>query len=144
MSPKLVNEECMVFTVLELDWWFHMLSACLPFCENRPLGPVGGDMAAGPVGMLVCPFTYGFPPRLALEPLTRLRGPVGGVAPILLVGCDEDAFVAEAVAEDDPADAASEFNSARGARGGALPVITAASNRNKVGGDGEGDGRGRW
>ena len=69
------------------------------------------------------PFTYGFPPRpLPVCPLRRLRGPVGGVAPIREV---EDAFgVAwdedEAAAAVDPC---REFNRARGARGGALPDI---------------------
>ncbi|TFY65250.1 hypothetical protein EVJ58_g2080, partial [Rhodofomes roseus] len=47
-----------------------------------------------------------------------LRGPVGGVAPILDVPVEVDA-----VAEDEDAAPGKEFNSARGARGGAFPDI---------------------
>ena len=70
------------------------------------------------------PFTYGFPPRPLAPawPLRRLRGPVGGVAPIrdaedVLRFEDEEV---EAAAAEDPW---REFNNARGARGGALPDI---------------------
>ncbi len=87
-------------TPLKLPGCDHPTSTCLPLSAD---GPEGGVAAVGPVGTPACPFTYGFPPRaLAPWPLRRLRGPVGGVAPIREV---EDALgVAED--EDGPAEAA--------------------------------------
>lgn len=96
------------------------VSTCLPF--DRLLGPVGGETAAGPAGIAPWPFTYGLPrptprPPCPVAPDSRLRGPVGGVAPILDVPL-------EVVAEDEgAADEGNEFSNARGARGGAFPDI---------------------
>lgn len=55
-------------------------------------------------------------------PLTKLRGPVGGGAPILLVDVPGEVDV-EGVDEDVDELAGKELRSARGPRGGALPDI---------------------
>lgn len=120
-------------TPLELPGCALPTSTCLPFSAE---GPVGVD-AAGPVGMLPCPLRYGF----ALLPLTpacawrRLRGPVGGVAPIREVD-DAPEVAEEAVTAG--ADAGREFSNARGARGGALPDI------DEQGGRGDGRVKRTW
>ena len=131
-------------TPLEPPCCDHPTSTCLPFSAA---GPVGGVAAAGPVEMPAWPFTYGFPPLpLPACPLRRLRGPVGGVAPIREV---EDAL---GVAEDEDEAAAAaadpwiEFKSARGARGGALPDMDeqgGMEGRGREGGQSRGRGGGR-
>lgn len=100
------------------------MSTCLPF--DRLLGPVGGEVAAGPAGIAPWPFTYGLPrpaprppacPKCPFAPDSKLRGPVGGVAPNLDVPL-------EVVAEDEgAAGGGKELSNARGARGGAFPDI---------------------
>ena len=97
------------------------------------LGPVGVE-PDGPVEYATWPFTKDFvaPFLVAAGPvggallrllLRRLRGPVGGAAPNLepeAAGLEDDW---EGEADEDAAEAANEFNKARGARGGALPDI---------------------
>ncbi|KAH9921792.1 uncharacterized protein B0H18DRAFT_1121249 [Fomitopsis serialis] len=105
--------------------WFGGVSTCLPF--NELLGPESGEVVAGPAGIEPWPFKYGLPRPVPLAPDSKLRGPVGGVAPILEVVAEVEVEVeveVEAVAEDEDAPPGKELSNARGARGGAFPDIS--------------------
>ena len=81
-------------TVLAMAWSLHLISTCLPlrggFCCIA-LGAKGGCLS-WPVRGLVWPFRVGLALLLGafVFPLSKLRGPVGGAAPMRLMrGIDE-------------------------------------------------------
>ena len=82
-------------TVLAMAWSLHLISTCLPlgggFCCIA-LGPEGGCLG-WPARGLAWPLRVGL--ALLLDafvlPLSKLRGPVGGAAPMRLMrGIDEE------------------------------------------------------
>ena len=88
-EDKSIGQQKRELTVLAMAWSLHLISTCLPlrgvFCCIA-LGPEGGCLS-WPVRGLVWPLAVGL--VLLLDafvlPLSKLRGPVGGAAPMRLM-----------------------------------------------------------